>query len=64
MYTYIPSCLSLPPSPIPPLKGITEHRAELPVPYSSFPLAGLHMVVYVCKDFYSEQEGFLWWSSG
>ena len=35
-----PSWTSLPlPSPIPPISVITEHRAELPVLYSRFPLA-------------------------
>ena len=36
MYTYIPSLLDLPPTPI---SVITEHGAELPVLYSRFPLA-------------------------
>ena len=35
---------------IPPLWVITEHRAELPVLYSSFPLALLHMVVYISRE--------------
>ena len=41
MYTYIPpSWASLPPPPSPPpLKVITEHQAELPVLFSSFPPA-------------------------
>ena len=39
MYTYIPSLLNPLPEPIPPIKVITEHRAELPVLYSRFPLA-------------------------
>ena len=40
MHTCIPSSLSFSPtSPIPSLQVITEHRAELPVLYSSFPLA-------------------------
>ena len=41
MYTYIPSLLGLcpNPSPIPPFSVIREHLAELPVLYSSFPLA-------------------------
>ena len=38
IYTYILSLLSLS-TAIPPLQVITEHRAELPVLYSSFPLA-------------------------
>ena len=36
-----------PQPPISPLSGITEHQAELPVLHSSFPLAILHMVVYI-----------------
>ena len=49
MYTPIPSLLSLPAShPIPTL--ITEHRAELPVLYSSFPLSVLHVVVDGCGE--------------
>ena len=39
MYTYIPSFLDLPPSPPSHPQIITEPRAELPVLYSSFPLA-------------------------
>ena len=41
VYIYIPFLSSLPPTsaPIPPIKVIKEHRAELPVLYSSFPLA-------------------------
>ena len=39
MYTYIPSFLDLPPSPPSHPQVITEPRAELPVLYSSFPLA-------------------------
>ena len=40
MYTYTPFFLSLPPPPTPshPSRFITEHQAELPVLYSSFPL--------------------------
>ena len=40
-YVYIyPSFLSFPITPpMPPLQVITEHRAELPVSHSSFPLA-------------------------
>ena len=38
-YTYIPSLLSLPPTPNPTLLVITEHQAELSVLYSIFPLA-------------------------
>ena len=40
LYAYIyPFPLGPPPTPIPPLLVITEYRAELPVLYSSFPLA-------------------------
>ena len=42
MYTYIPSLLELPPtlhSSYPTVYDITEHRAELPVVHSWFPLA-------------------------
>ena len=40
MYTHIPSPLILPPTPpIQPFQIITEHKAELPVLYSRFPLA-------------------------
>ena len=47
-YLYIP----LPPKPpshlpIPTRQVITEHWAEPPVLYSSFPLAVFHMVVYI-----------------
>ena len=40
MYTYIPSLLGLSPTPHPILTILvpTEHRAELAVLYSSFPL--------------------------
>ena len=36
-----------PPTPIPPLQVITEHQGELPVLYSLYPLAILHIVVYI-----------------
>ena len=40
IYPHIPSLLHLPPTlPIPPLQGVTKHRADLPVLYSCFPLA-------------------------
>ena len=41
VYTYIPSLMSLPPSPTsnPPTQVITGHWGELPVLYSRFPLA-------------------------
>ena len=47
-----PSLLSLPPhSPIQPLYVLAEHRAEIPVLCSSFPLAVLHVVVYMSMLF-------------
>ena len=41
MYTYIPSFLSIPPTPhcISPFQVITEHWSELAVSYTNFPLA-------------------------
>ena len=39
VYAYIPSLLSTPPLRIPAIWFITEHQAELPVLYISFPLA-------------------------
>ena len=39
MYTYIPSLWDLPPPHHPIPLGLTEHRGELPVLYSSFPPA-------------------------
>ena len=44
IYIYVPislpSCVSLPPTlPIPPLKVVTKHRADLPVLCGCFPLA-------------------------
>ena len=50
-YTYIPSLLSLPPTPIPSLQVPTEHWTELPVLYSHFPLAicFIHDSVYMSK---------------
>ena len=53
-YVYIyPSFLSFPTTPpTPPLQVITEHRAELPVSHSSFPLASyFHMAVYICQSY-------------
>ena len=50
MNKYIPSLLSL--SPTPPSQSsqvITEHRAEIPVLYGSLPLAIVHMVVQTCQ---------------
>ena len=46
-HIYPLSCASLP-SPI-LLYIITEHQAELPVIYSGFLLAILHVVMYVCQ---------------
>ena len=49
-YTYIPSLWSLPPTPLtPPLWVIIKHLAELPVLYSTFPLASYftHRNVYI-----------------
>ena len=47
-HTYIsPASWASSSTPISPLSGITEHQAELPVLHSSFPLAILHMVVYI-----------------
>ena len=42
-----PSLPSLPPTYPSPHQVITEHWAEPPVLYSSFPLAVFHMVVYI-----------------
>ena len=42
-----PSWTSLPSHPTPPLVVITDHWSELPVLHSNFPLAVLHMVVYM-----------------
>ena len=39
LYMYIPSLLRLPPLPTLLLQVLTEHQAELPVSYGSFPLA-------------------------
>ena len=40
IYPYISFLLRLPPTlPIPPLQGVTKHRADLPVPCGCFPLA-------------------------
>jgi len=44
-----PSWTSLPPSHPTP-QGVTEHQAELPASYGSFPLAiYLHMAVYMLQ---------------
>ena len=53
VYAYIPSLLSTPPLRIPAIRFITEHQAELPVLYSSFPLALYltHGGVYVNNTF-------------
>ena len=55
MYTYIPSFLDLPPNSPPHPQAITEHRAELPVLYSSFPLSVsfTHGSVYMSLPFIS-----------
>ena len=53
IYPHIPSLLSLPPAlPIPPLQVVTKHRADLPVLCSSFPLAILHLLVYICQCYF------------
>ena len=49
MHTHIISLLSLPPGQPICLWVITEHQAELRVLYSSFPLAILHVVMYICR---------------
>ena len=50
MYPHIPFLLSLPPTLlIPPLQVVTKHRADPPVLCSSFPLAILPLVVYICQ---------------
>ena len=54
LYVYIiPSLLDLPPTPsIAPIYVVTQHGAELSVPYRRFPVAiYLHMVVYICWAF-------------
>ena len=49
IYPHISSLLCLPPIlPIPPLWVVTKHRADLPVLCGCFPLAILHLVVYIC----------------
>ena len=53
MYTYIPisppSCVSLPPSLSHPSRWPQKHQADLPVLCSCFPLAILHLIVYICQ---------------
>ena len=50
--TYIPSRLNLPSTPLnPPRLVITEYLAKLPVLFSSFTLATLYMVVYICQPY-------------
>ena len=51
MCAYVLSFLGLPltPPPTPPLYIITEHWAELPVLYGSFPPAVLHTYVHACS---------------
>ena len=49
IYPHIPSLLHLPPTlPIPPIQVVTKHRPDLPVLCGCFPLAVLHLVVYIC----------------
>ena len=49
IYTHISSLLHLPPTlSIPPFQVDTKHRADLPVLCGCFPLAILHLVVYIC----------------
>ena len=53
MYTYIPLLLGLPPISLPSClsRSSTEHQAELPVLYSSFPLANhFTHIVYLCQS--------------
>ena len=50
VYPHIPPLLRLPPTLlIPPLEVVAKHRTDLPVPCSCFPLAVLHLVVYICQ---------------
>jgi len=53
--TYITSLLKdlLTPNSIPPLYVVTEYQVELPLFYSNFPIAILHMVMYMfqCYSF-------------
>ena len=50
-YTYVPSLLNFPPishfSPHPTLYVVTEHWFNLPASYSKFPVAILHVVLYM-----------------
>ena len=49
IYLHFSSLLCLPPTlPIPPLQVDTKHRAGLLVLCGCFPLAILHLVVYIC----------------
>ena len=49
IYSHISSLLRLPPNlPIPPHQVVTKNWPDLPVLCSSFPLAILHLVVYIC----------------
>ena len=53
MYTYIPLLLGLRPISLPSRlsRSSTEHQAELPVLYSSFPLANhFTHIVYICQS--------------
>ena len=50
IYPHITSLLRLPPTlPNPLLQVVTKHRADLPVLCGCFPLAILHLVVYICQ---------------
>ena len=62
MYTYL-SLLNLPPNPtsISPLWVTTDHQAEFPVLYSSFPLSILHMVVYIWEKAMALHSSTLAW---
>ena len=40
------------PPPFHPSGSSTEHQAELPLLYSSFPLAILHMIVCICQCYF------------
>ena len=55
-----PSRASLPPHPILPLQIITEHQAEFPVLYCSFPLASYFIRDSVC---YMLMIASRWWIS-
>ena len=50
IYPHISSLLCLSPShpPIPPLQVVTKHGADFPLLCGCFPIAILHLVVYIC----------------